>query len=100
MPKFSIISNLSISPLNLAEEIRSAIQKYFDDRGDDESSEEYLNRKVEEYILGIYRQRMESEALAVAAETKRAEINADAQIRVRKDKPVVSEEDEKASEKI
>jgi len=85
MAKFTIESNLVISPKSAATEIHGAIEKAYNSRGSDEPIEEFVNRIVEEFILAIYQQRATAEAGSNASESKRVEILNDASIRKRID---------------
>jgi hypothetical protein len=86
---FSITSTVAIEPADVKADVLATCNKLFgNQRGDDETEEEFLNRRVEEWILSWYSVEKSNEAANAASTTVRTQIESDATLRRRKDKPV------------
>lgn len=87
MAQFSITPNVTIEPQEAKDAIEATCIKLFgQDKGDDETPSEFLNRRTAEWILGWYRADESNLAAHQAGEAKKTEINTDAQLPKRKDK--------------
>ncbi|MFN0108514.1 MAG: hypothetical protein ACKVZH_06635 [Blastocatellia bacterium] len=85
---FQININATISPPNIKAEIEQAFdESYKGERGDDESLAEFLERRLEEYVLSIYRNHKTQSAAADVTRTLTKSITADAEIKRKKMKP-------------
>ena len=82
---FQINVTTNISPANIKAEIEAAFDAaYKGERGDDETTSDFLERKLEEHVLAIYQSRKSSDAAENASRNVIAEIAANAQIKQKK----------------
>jgi len=85
---FTITVNLTINPSQTKQAIEAAFDAaYRGERGDDESPEEFMLRKLEEHVLAIYQSRASNDAAAEASRNVLKNITEQAQIRQKKMKP-------------
>lgn len=87
---FTINVSVTIQP----DDVRQDIEAIFDaayrgERGSDETTGEFLQRKLEQHILDIYGSRKSQSAGAEVVRTLQKDITEAANIKQRKDKPVV-----------
>lgn len=95
MKKFTIdASGIVITPPDVAKLVAETFQSAYADRGSDETPEEHLTRKVEEFILNTFRSRHAEDSAHAVRSQMVTEISEAASIRQRKDKaPEEAEED-------
>lgn len=85
---FTITVSLTINPPQTKQAIEAAYDAaYRGERGDDESPEEFMLRKLEEHVLAIYQSRASNDAAEEASRNVLKTITQQAQIRQKKMKP-------------
>ena len=85
---FSLNVQINVSPKEvLADMARVFDDSYRNERGTDETPEEFLHRKVEEFIFGIYRSKKINERISGIDREFGKELAAAATFRQRKDAP-------------
>jgi len=88
MPQFSITVSIDIQPPEVKQAIEQTCIKLFgQDKGDDETDAEFLERRTEEWILNWFKVDQANLVASQANQTTAAQIESDASIKRRKDKP-------------
>lgn len=97
---FSLNVQINVTPKDVLQDIATAFDNsYRSERGSDESPEEFLHRKVEEFIFGIYRSRKVNDRLMGIERDFGKELTAAATFRQRVDLPTEEEADNAAAKK-
>lgn len=85
---FQINVTASITPANTKNEIEAAFDGvYKGERGDNETTAEFLERKLEEHVLAIYSSQKSNTAASAASAAIVADLRGNAQIKQKKVKP-------------
>lgn len=86
-PSFNLSVSVSISNPQIEAEIQTAFENtYRNERGDDESLADFVERKLEEQMLSIYASQHSNATAAAAVREVTKDITAAATIKKRKDK--------------
>lgn len=89
---FTLNVQINVTPKDVLQDIATAFDNsYRSERGTDESPEEFLHRKVEEFIFGIYRSRKVNDRLSGIERDFGKELTAAVTLRQRVDLPVETE---------
>lgn len=96
MPHFSINVSINIQPPEIKQIIEQTCVKLFgQDKGDDETDAEFLERRTEEWILNWFKTDQANLAASQASQSTAAQIEVEASIKKRKDKPKAKPKAEK-----